>query len=116
MDPLPCLEALPDDTLLLRLLVQPRASSNALAGLQGDQLKLRLTTPPVDGKANKAVIALLAKICHLPKSAFTLKSGHQSRSKTLLVSGIDLQSLHHILLRHLPAEGVANDHNRTGVS
>ena len=104
MDYLPCLEALPDGTLLLRLLVQPRASSNALGGLQGEQLKLRLTTPPVDGKANKAVIAFLAKICHLPKSAFTLKSGHQSRSKTLLISGIALQTFHEILLRHLPAE------------
>ena len=103
MDPLPCLEALADGTLLLRLLVQPRASSNALAGLQGDQLKLRLTTPPVDGKANKAVIAYLAKTCHLPKSAFTLKSGHQSRSKTLLISGIDGQALQELLLRHLPA-------------
>lgn len=96
--------------------MQPRASSNALAGLQGDQLKLRLTTPPVDGKANKAVITFLAKICHLPKSAFTLKSGHQSRSKTLLVSSIELSALHHILLRHLPAEGAAHDHNRSDVS
>lgn len=87
---------------MLRLLVQPRASHNALAGLQGDQLKLRLTTPPVDGKANKAVIAYLAKICHLPKSAFTLKSGHQSRSKTLLVSGIEPQALQELLLGHLP--------------
>jgi uncharacterized protein (TIGR00251 family) len=116
MQPLPCIEALPDGSLLLRLLVQPRASSNALAGLQGDQLKLRLTTPPVDGKANKAVIAFLAKICHLPKSAFTLKSGHQSRSKTLLVSGIDLPALHHILLHHLPAEDSVNNQNRTVVS
>ena len=116
MDPLPCLEALSDGTLLLRLLVQPRASSNALAGLLGDQLKLRLTTPPVDGKANKAVIAFLAKICHLPKSAFTLKSGHQSRSKTLLVSGIDQQALHQILQRHLPAEGATHDRTRTVVS
>jgi len=108
MDCLPCLEALSDGTLLLRLLVQPRASSNALAGLQGDQLKLRLTTPPVDGKANKAVIAFLAKICHLPKSTFTLKSGHQSRSKTLLVNGIDLQGLQEMLLRHLSADDWPN--------
>lgn len=102
MDRLPCLAVLPDGSLLLHLLVQPRASHNALAGLHGDQLKLRLTTPPVDGKANKAVIAYLAKLCHLPKSAFTLKSGHQSRSKTLLVSGIEQQALQEVLLRHLP--------------
>ena len=104
MQPFPCITPVPDGTLLLRLLVQPRASSNALAGLQGDQLKLRLTTPPVDGKANKAVIAFLAKICHLPKSAVTLKSGHQSRSKTLLITGIDMQALQKILLSHLPPD------------
>lgn len=106
MQPFPCITPVPDGTLLLRLLVQPRASSNALAGLQGDQLKLRLTTPPVDGKANKAMIAFLAKICHLPKSAFSLKSGHQSRSKTLLVSGIEQQALQELLLCHLlPSDG-----------
>ena len=104
MDLLSCIEALPNGTSLLRLVVQPRASSNALAGLQGDRLKLRLTTPPVDGKANKAVIAFLAKICHLPKSAFTLKSGQQSRSKVLLVSGVEPQTLQEMLLRHVPPD------------
>lgn len=108
MDLLPCIDAVPDGTLL-RLLVQPRASSNALAGLQGDQLKLRLTTPPVDGKANKAVIAFLAKIFHLPKSAFTLKSGHQSRSKTLLISGVHQQLLQEMLLRHLPSDALPQE-------
>lgn len=98
----PCLESLADGSLLLRLHVQPRASSNSLAGLQENMLKLRLTTPPVDGKANKAVIAFLAKLCHLPKSAFTLKSGHQSRNKTLIITGMDLHTLQDILTYHLP--------------
>ena len=84
---LPCLSHLADGTIALRLHVQPRASSNGIAGLQGDLLKLRLTTPPVDGKANKAVIAFLAKLLKLPKSAVTLKSGHQSRSKTVIIEG-----------------------------
>lgn len=86
---LPCLQNLPDGSLLLRLHVQPRASANALTGLQGDALKLRLTTPPVDGKANQAVIACLAKLFHLPKSALTIKSGQQSRSKTVVIKGAD---------------------------
>jgi hypothetical protein len=64
-------------------------------------LKLRLTTPPVDGKANKAVIAYLAKLCHLPKSAFTLKSGHQSRNKSIVITGIGLQDMQTILWPHL---------------
>ena len=89
MDNLPCLHLLADGSLLLRLHVQPRAAGNGVAGLQGDMLKLRLTTPPVDGKANKAVIAYLAKLFHLPKSALTIKSGQQSRSKAVVITGAD---------------------------
>ena len=101
MDRLPCLESGTDGSMLLRLHVQPRASSNGIAGLQGDMLKLRLTTPPVDGKANKAVIAFLAKLCGLPKSALSLKSGHQSRSKTIAITGIEEEVLRTILRQHL---------------
>jgi len=101
---LPCLQPLPDGSLLLRLHVQPRAAANSLAGLQGDLLKLRLTTPPVDGKANQAVVAYLAKLFHLPKSALTIKSGHQSRSKTVRITGTDSRLLC-ALLAALLADG-----------
>ena len=84
---MPYLRALPDGTLLLRLLVQPRASKNEMAGVHNDALKLRLTTPPVEGRANQAVIAFLAKRLHLPKSALTIKSGQQSREKQVVISG-----------------------------
>ena len=90
---IPCLQTLPDGSLLLRLHVQPRAAANGLAGLQGEMLKLRLTTPPVDGKANKAVVAYLAKLFHLPKSAFIIKSGLQSRSKTVVIKTADEQQI-----------------------
>jgi len=98
---LPCLQQLPDGSLLLRLHVQPRSSSNGLAGLHEDMLKLRLTTPPVDGKANKAVIAFLAKLFHLPKSSLTIKSGQQSRSKTVAIVGADVHQVHTVLSAHL---------------
>jgi uncharacterized protein (TIGR00251 family) len=101
---IPCLQTLPDGSLLLRLHVQPRAAANALAGLQGDALKLRLTTPPVDGKANKAVIAYLAKFFHLPKSALVIKSGQQSRSKTVCIKGADEQQVRTLLESVLTAE------------
>lgn len=94
---LPCLDSLADGSIILRLHVQPRAASNGIAGIQGNMLKLRLTTPPVDGKANKAVIAYLAKLFHLPKSAITLKSGQQSRSKTVLINGIEREQLQQVL-------------------
>ena len=88
-DDLPCLQALADGSLLLRLHVQPRAAHNQVAGLQGDALKLRLTSPPVDGKANKAVIACLAELLDLPKSSLSLRSGLQSRSKTVRIETAD---------------------------
>ena len=92
---------LPDGSLLLRLLIQPRAAHNQVAGLQGDSLKIRLTTPPVDGKANAALITFLARLFDLPKSAFRLTSGQQSRRKTIAITGaLDLHiehTLHSIL-------------------
>ncbi|MGI6656402.1 MAG: DUF167 domain-containing protein [Desulfobulbus sp.] len=99
---LPCLEPREDGSALLYLHVQPRAAANALAGLQGDGLlKLRLTTPPVDGKANKAVIDFLAKLFRLPKSAFRIHQGHQSRKKIIHITGGDTRRLQEVLLEQL---------------
>ena len=88
-DDLPCLQVTADGGLLLRLHVQPRAAHNQVAGLQGEALKLRLTSPPVDGKANKAVIATLARLLELPKSCLSLRSGLQSRTKTVRIENAD---------------------------
>ncbi|MCL2790702.1 MAG: DUF167 domain-containing protein [Desulfobulbus sp.] len=96
------LQSLPDGSLLLRLHVQPRAAANGLAGLQGDMLKLRLTSPPVDGKANQATIAYLAKLFHLPKAALAIRSGHQSRNKTVNIMGADGERLRAVLAELLP--------------
>ena len=60
-----------------------------VAGLQGEALKLRLTSPPVDGKANKAVLATLARLLDLPKSCLSLRSGLQSRTKTVRIENAD---------------------------
>ena len=88
-DQLPCLQVTADGGLLLRLHVQPRAAHNQVAGLQGEALKLRLTSPPVDGKANKAVLATLARLLDLPKSCLSLRSGLQSRTKTVRIENAD---------------------------
>ncbi|MCK9172358.1 DUF167 domain-containing protein [Desulfuromonas thiophila] len=74
----------------LAVLVQPRASKNALCGLQGDELKLRLTSPPVDGAANKLCCDYLAKLLGCAKSAVSLVSGHSSRHKRLQIDGCSL--------------------------
>ncbi len=82
-----------DGTIILSLYVQPRAGKNELAGLHDGALKLRLTTPPVDGKANKAVIAFLAKKLKLSKSAVVLHRGLKSRRKQLQIIGLDEQTV-----------------------
>jgi uncharacterized protein (TIGR00251 family) len=85
---MPCLQVRSDGSLLLSVHVQPGAARTELAGMHGDALKLRLAAPPVDGRANKAVIAFLAELLHLPKSAVIIRSGLRSRAKTLLLTGI----------------------------
>lgn len=73
----------------IRLLVQPRASRDQLVGVQGDELKVRLAAPPVEGAANAACCAFFAKLCGLPKSRVTLVAGESSRHKRLLLAGAD---------------------------
>jgi uncharacterized protein (TIGR00251 family) len=79
------------DGLSLNLRVTPKARRNAIEGLRGGTdgplLAIAVNAPPEDGKANAAVIALLAKALGLPKSAITLAQGGKSRQKTLHISG-----------------------------
>ncbi len=77
-----------DDQWLLSLYIQPRASKNEVAGRHDNSLKIRLTSPPVDGKANKALLAFLAKQLRVSKSSLVLKSGLQSRHKNVCISGL----------------------------
>ena len=98
---MPYLTVQADGAILLRLHVQPRAAQFQIAGLQGEAVKLRLSAPPVDGKANKAVLAFLAELFSLPKSALSLKSGQQSRQKTVLVTGASEAAIRERLAAYL---------------
>jgi uncharacterized protein (TIGR00251 family) len=69
------------------LRVQPRAARNAVAGVLGDAVKLVVTAPPVDGKANEAVVEFLAKLFGVAKSAITIVSGESGRNKVIAVRG-----------------------------
>jgi len=71
--------------LLLNISTQPRARSDEICGVHGDALKIRITVPPVDGKANAHLIAFLAKQCHVSKSAIALISGESARHKRLRI-------------------------------
>lgn len=83
----------PDGRITLTLHIQPGAKKTEFAGLHGDALKIRLAAPPVDGKANEALIGFLATTLNLPKSAVALKSGQTSRRKVLEVHGASLEAV-----------------------
>ncbi len=82
-----------DDGVLLNVYVQPRASRDAFVGIHGESLKLVVTSPPVDGKANGRVIKILAKLFHISKGSIILLHGQQSRHKRLLLSGLGIDDV-----------------------
>lgn len=79
------------DDLIAALLIQPRASRNGFAGVQGERLKIRITAPPVEGAANEHLVDWLAKQFGVPRRQVTLLQGEQSRRK--LVRIVSPQSL-----------------------
>ena len=71
--------------LILDIRVQPRASCNEIAGPRGDRLKIRLTAPPVDGKANQHLLKYLANLCGVRSNKVSLISGAHSRDKRIAI-------------------------------
>lgn len=80
-----------NDGVVLAIFVQPRASKNQLCGVQGEELKVRLTSPPVDGAANKLCRDFFAKLLRCSKSNVSLIGGHKSRHKRLLIEDLTRQ-------------------------
>lgn len=76
------------DGCVLSVHVVPRASRTELAGLHGDQLKVRLQAPPVDGKANRVLLRFLADRLGVSASAVALISGETGRDKRIRVHGV----------------------------
>ena|SRR5690349_19933421 len=68
--------------------VHPRAKNDAITGTVGEALKLSLTAPPVDGRANEACIAFFAKFFAVPRASVTIAAGQTSRKKSIRVEGI----------------------------
>jgi uncharacterized protein len=74
--------------LFITIRVQPRASKNKVDGVQGGVLKIRLTAPPVEGEANRAIIDFLSRVLELKKSAFSIDTGLRSREKRVRVEDV----------------------------
>ena len=68
--------------------VQPRARKNAVTGELGDALKLALTAPPVEGRANAACVEFFANLLDVPRSSVTIASGASNRRKVIRVVGL----------------------------
>jgi uncharacterized protein (TIGR00251 family) len=73
--------------------VHPRAKKNAIFGELGDALKLSLTAPPVEGRANDSCIDFVAKFLKVPRSSVTIASGLTRRNKIIHVAGISAEDV-----------------------
>jgi uncharacterized protein len=82
------------DVLVLRLHIQPNARSNSICGLHGDALKVRISAPAVDDKANRMLTDFIGEILDLPANRVIIARGLHSRNKTLEISqpGADVLS------------------------
>jgi len=79
--------------VVLRVLVQPRASKNELAGIHGDCLKIRVTSPPVEDQANKKLCAFLSKLIGVGKKQVEVVGGHKTRVKKVRISNASMDEV-----------------------
>ena len=78
---------------IIRIKLIPRSSRTQIIGKEGDLIKVKVTSPPVDGKANKALIELFAKKLGLPKGNIEIISGKNSRIKSIRIHGLSLEKI-----------------------
>jgi uncharacterized protein (TIGR00251 family) len=82
----------------LAVKVHPRARKNAVTGVVGDALKLSLTAPPVEGRANQAVIEFFADLFQIPRSSVTIASGAAGRNKVVRIAGMNRAAIEQRLM------------------
>jgi hypothetical protein len=82
-----------DSGVTFAVKVHPRAKKNTITGVFGNALKVSLTAPPSDGKANAACVELLAKVLKVPRSSVTIASGQTSRGKIVRVAGLSAEEI-----------------------
>lgn len=85
------------DGVSFEVRVQPRSSKTEISGIQNGILRVRLTSPPVDGAANRQCIELLSRKMKIPKRAIRIASGAKARSKRLKILGLGVEEMRNIL-------------------
>ncbi|MFC1845340.1 DUF167 domain-containing protein [Thermodesulfobacteriota bacterium] len=96
-----CIANQDNNKIALTVYVQPRASRTRVAGMHGNAVKICVTAPPVENKANGAVILFFADLFGVPKSAVSIKSGGHGRNKKVLIHNIDPEVARKTLSRAL---------------
>ena len=92
-----------DDGVLVSVHVQPGAGRTEVVGRHGDALKVRVGAPPSGGRANDAVVALLADAFGVKPAAVTVTSGESNRQKRVRIDGLDLEAATTVIDRLLAA-------------
>ncbi len=82
------------DVLTLTLHIQPGAKRTDVAGLHGEALKIRLAAPPIEGRANEALLKFIAEAFGVPLRQVELKQGGQSRHKVVAITGSKVEPEH----------------------
>ncbi|HCG98361.1 MAG: YggU family protein [Candidatus Aquicultor primus] len=76
------------DGIILNIWLQPRASRTKIVGIYGDNIKISVKAPPLEGRANDECIEFLSALLGFPKKHFTIKSGEQSRHKRIYIEDV----------------------------
>jgi uncharacterized protein len=90
-----------DQGVTFAVKVHPRAKKDAITGEIGDAIKLSVTTPPIEGRANDACVQFFAKLLRVPRSSVTIASGLSSRNKVIRVAGVSSQDARDQLQREI---------------
>ncbi len=86
-------------SVVLPIKVTPRANKSEIVGLEGDAIKVRLKAPPVDGKANEALVRFIAEVFAVPRASVEIVSGLTARRKLVSVRGVSAARAQQLLLR-----------------
>jgi len=89
-----------EEGVVLRVLVQPKASRQELSGVYDGALRLRLSAPPVEGAANEACRVFLAELLRIPKSRIRIIRGERSRQKWIQIQGLTAKTILQRLTEH----------------
>ena len=91
-----------EEAILLKIHLLPRASRDEICGLHGNAIRVKVTAPPIEGKANKALQRFFAEKLHLAAAQIEIVAGQRSRDKTLRISGLSRAEIQRALGITLP--------------